>query len=70
MVEVPFDCTGGEEEPRADLGVRESVSGEAGDLGLLGSKVGAGLVNPFAGTLAGGRELALGAPGEGVMPIA
>ena len=59
-----------DEQPRGDLGVRQSVAGEARDLSFLGGELIPGLDSAFADTLSGGKQLALGASGEPVIPIA
>jgi hypothetical protein len=53
-----------DEQPLADVGVRETVAGETGDLSLLRGEFIAGLDTAFADLLAGGQQLALGAGGE------
>src|ERR687895_2775256 len=65
-MEVVFDGARADEQPRADLGVGQAVAGEACDLGLLGGEVLARLDGALTGALAGRRELALGAAGEGL----
>jgi hypothetical protein len=57
-----FDRSRAEEQLRADLGIREAVASETGDLGLLRGEVRAGLVGSFPGALACGEELALRLP--------
>ena len=57
-----------DEQPRADLGVRQSVAGQARDLSFLGGEFIAGLDGAFADTLAGGQQLALGARSERLDP--
>ncbi len=64
LAQVVGDGVLADEQPRADLGVREAVAGEPRDLGLLGGEVVPGLDGAFADTLAGGQQLALGALGE------
>src|SRR6266516_7128105 len=70
VVQVVLDGTRADEQPRADLGVREAVAGEPRDLGLLGGELAAGLDAAFAGGLAGGAQLARGALGDASIPIA
>jgi hypothetical protein len=53
-----------DEQLGADLGVGEAVTGQMGDLGLLGGEDLAGVQGVLADGLAGGRELAPGALGE------
>ena len=62
---MPLDRARAEEEPAADLGVREPVAGEPGDLPLLGRQLVARLGRPLADLLAGRRQLAPSALGEG-----
>jgi hypothetical protein len=49
---VPFHGARAEEEPRADLRVREAVAGQLGDLSLLRRQVVARLDGSRAGVLA------------------
>src|SRR4051794_21748955 len=64
LVKVVFDRARTDEEARADLGVREAITGESCNLGLLGGEVFAGLDAALAGTLTSGKQFARGAPGE------
>jgi len=50
------------EQPRADLGVRQLVTGEPRHLRLVGGKVVARLDGAFARALAGRQQVPLGAP--------
>src|SRR3954452_6189886 len=58
LVKVVFDRARTDEQADADLGVREAVTGEPCNLGLLGGEVFSGLDAALAGTLAGGEQLA------------
>src|SRR5947208_12771905 len=58
LAQVVLDRARTDEQPGADLGVRESVAGEPGDLGLLGGQLVPGLDGALADSLAGGQELA------------
>ena len=53
-----------DEQPLADLGVRQAVAREPRDLSLLSRVLLPGLDAARADILAGGQELALGPPGE------
>ncbi len=53
-----------EEQPGADLQVRQAVAGQPRDLALLGGQLAGGLYGAFAGGLAGGRQLTAGPLGE------
>jgi hypothetical protein len=53
-----------DEQSLADVGVRQTVPGEACDLGLLRGECIASLDTAFADPLAGGQQLPLGAGGE------
>jgi hypothetical protein len=63
-VEVVLDGSGTDEQPHADVGVREAVPCEPGDLCLLRSEDVAGLVDALAQGLPRGQQLATGAIGE------
>src|SRR5581483_5071877 len=63
---MPLDGAGTEEEPRTDLWIRETVTGETSDLRLLGGELRAGFVDPSSRTLPGCQQLALGASAEGL----
>jgi hypothetical protein len=58
---VPFDSAWADEQLGAELGVRQSVTGESGDLGLLGRENLTRLDRALAYRLAGGQEFATGA---------
>src|SRR3954447_13598399 len=64
LVQVVLHGAAADEQPLTDLGVRDPVACEPCDLGLLNSEVVPGLSGAFADSLAGGQQLALGAPGE------
>src|SRR3954471_23890347 len=68
LAQVIRDGVLADEQPRADLGVREALGGEPRDLGLLRGQIAAGLDGALAGALAGGEQLALGARGERLDP--
>ena len=57
-----------DEQPRADLGVRQPVAGEPRNLGFLRGELIAGLDCARADTLAGGEQFALGASREPLDP--
>jgi hypothetical protein len=62
---VVLDGAWAEEQPAADLGVGESVAGQAGDLALAGGELGGRGRSALAGGFAGGEEFPAGAFGEG-----
>src|SRR5438105_4147271 len=64
LAQVVLDRARADEQPGADLRIREPVAGEPRDLGLLGGELVARLDGAFAGRLAGGQELAPGPLGE------
>ncbi len=68
LAQVPFDGVRADEELRADLGVRQPVTGQARDLRFLGGESGARLDGALAYRLAGGLELAPGAFRERLDP--
>jgi hypothetical protein len=57
LAQVPFDGAAAEEEARADLRVRQPITGEPRDLALLRSQIVARLGLALADCLAGGRQL-------------
>src|SRR6266567_6105912 len=57
LTQVILDGAPGQEQPGADLRVRQAVAGQLGDLGLLGSQLKPGGDGAFAGGLAGGLQL-------------
>jgi hypothetical protein len=57
LAQVPFDGARAEEEPRADLRVRRSVTGEPRDLPLLRSQLIARLMASLPHALARGQKL-------------
>src|ERR1700739_4957250 len=61
LAQVVLDGARRQEQPGADLGVREAVAGQLGDLGLLGSQLEHRGDAALAGGLAGGPQLAAGA---------
>src|SRR5690349_4223793 len=61
---MPLDGARAEEEPGGDLGVREVLADETGDLGLLGGELSGGVERASWDERAGGRQLARGAWGE------
>src|SRR5918999_143053 len=65
-MEVILDRTRADKQSCPDRGVREALPGEPCDLGLLSSEVVPRLCDAFAGTLASGEQLSLGACGEGL----
>jgi hypothetical protein len=52
LVQVVLDGAAADEQPGADLGVRETVAGQERDLGLLSGELVAGLDGAFADALA------------------
>src|SRR4051795_4820194 len=58
---MPFDGAGAEEQAGADLGIRQALAGELGDLSLLRGEVVASLGDPPADLLARGAELSISA---------
>lgn len=64
LVQVVLNRKGADEEPGADVEIREPVAGEPSDLGLLCGEVGAGLDGAFTGGRAGRQQLAHRALGE------
>ena len=64
LAQVVGDGVLADEQPRADVRVREAVAGEPRDLDLLGGQLLAGLDPALADALAGGQQLTLGARGE------
>src|SRR4051794_37307992 len=64
LVQVVLDGAPADEQPAADLGVRQALAGEPGDLGLLGGELAVGKRAARPRGLAGGAELARGALGE------
>src|SRR5262245_11583428 len=58
LAQVVLDRARADEEPAADLRVREALAGEPGDLGLLRGEVVAGGDGALADRSARGRELA------------
>ena len=61
---MPLDRAGTDEHPRTDLGVGQSLGGEARDLQLLRGQIVTGLDDPTADSLAGRLELPARAFGE------
>src|SRR4029077_13275458 len=68
LVQVVLHRAAADEQPRGDVRVRDALTGEACDLGLLNSQVVPGLNGAFADSLAGGQQLPLGALGERSRP--
>src|SRR3954453_13811904 len=58
---MPFDGAGAEEQAGADLGIREALAGELGDLSLRRGEVVASLSDPPADLLARGAQLSISA---------
>jgi hypothetical protein len=70
---VVLDGARGQEQPGADLRVRQPVAGQSSDLRLLGGQLDPGGDGALAGGLAGGLQLAAGSrrcrsPGQFVRP--
>src|SRR3954466_13414235 len=61
---MPLHGAWAEEEPGADLGVRQALPDQPDDLRLLSGELGARLDAALAGDLAGGAQLAGSALGE------
>src|SRR5215207_5162435 len=68
LAQVPFDGAWAEEQPRADLWVRQSLACQLRDMPLLCREFVARLGAALAHMLAGGHELLAGALGERVHP--
>jgi hypothetical protein len=66
---VVLDRAGADEQPGADLRIREAVAGQPGDHRLLGGQLAAGVDGAGAGGLAGGQQLAPGPLSERLDPI-
>src|SRR5215217_407731 len=66
VVQVPLDGAWAEEEAGADLGVRETVAGELGDLALLCGQVVTCLGGALSQLLARCHQFTAGAFGEGL----
>src|SRR5713101_1814352 len=66
LAQVVLDRTGADEQPGADLRVRQAVPGQPGHLGLLGGQRFAGLAGRRAGGLGG--ALAGGFAGSQQLP--
>src|SRR6059058_2500985 len=64
LAQMPFDGARADEQLGADLGVRQSLTGEPGDLGLLCREDLTCLDRPWTHRLAGGLEFAAGPLGE------
>ena len=64
MAQVPLHRAPAEEKPRADLGVREAIAGQFGDLPLLRRQLVARVDGPLADGLARRQQLAASAFGE------
>ena len=64
LAQVPLHGPRAEEQPRADLRVRQPVAGQPRDLPLLRGQLVARLGRPLADRLAGGLQLTAGALGE------
>src|SRR4051794_946389 len=64
LAQVVLHRTGADEQLRADLRVRETISGEPSDLRLLGCEDVEGVHSPSERSLPGSQELATGALGE------
>src|SRR4051812_12645052 len=67
---MPLHGVGTEKEHGSDLRIREPVTGEPGDLRLLGGEVGLLLRLALASRFTGGLELAASPLGEGPGPDA
>lgn len=70
LAEVPFDGAGADEHLGADLGVREIVAGQPGDLRLLCGELPECLGCPSANCLASGEQFAAGTLGKSFCPDA
>src|SRR4051794_24964632 len=68
LAQVVLHRAGADEQLRADLGVRETVPGQAGDVRLLGCEDFARVVGAPPRRLARGEELVTGALGEALGP--
>ena len=68
LAQVPLHGARAEEQPRADLRVRQPVAGQPRDLPLLRGQLVARLDPALAHLLAGGQQLATGALGERLHP--
>src|SRR3954462_1907530 len=66
LAQVVGDGVLADEQPLADRGVRQAVTGEPRDLGLLRGELPTGLDAAPADAFARGQQLALGAPRERV----
>jgi thioredoxin reductase len=66
--QVVLDRTWTDEQPGADLRVRQTVAGELRDLGLLRGELAGRFHRAFANRLARGQQLASGAVGEPFSP--
>ena len=64
LAQVVLNRARADEQPSADLRVREPVAGQARDLGFPGRQLVSGLDGALSGGLAGGLELAPGPLGE------
>src|SRR5580658_6364659 len=60
LAQVVLDRARADEQPGADLRVRQATAGQLRDLCLLGGQLAAGLGGALAGGRAGGRQLAPG----------
>jgi hypothetical protein len=71
LAHVVLNGAGADEQAGTNLRVRQTLSGQPRDLGLLGSQRSArlgGLGGALTGSLAGGQQLAAGALGERLHP--
>jgi hypothetical protein len=64
LAQVVLDGVGADEQPGTDLGVRQAVAGQPGDLGLWAVSSGLAPAAPPGGALAGGPGVR-GQPGAG-----
>jgi hypothetical protein len=64
VTQVPLHRAPAEEQSGANLGVRQAIAGELGDLTLLRSQIVARLDGPLAGCLARGQQLTASPFGE------
>ena len=64
LLQVVLDSAATDEQPRADLGVRQALTGQPRNLRLLGSQLCTGLDRTLAGGFARGLQLTLGPLGK------